>query len=86
MATGRGNYVAFCYFIRPGNHCANWVLPVTLTLSRVRMCGDGTLIFTRLVIRNPVPEPSASGRRVGKHRPVTLTYDCAGRSPGEGTG
>lgn len=83
-ADGRGNYVATCYFARPHNRCADWVLPVKLTLSRVRACPDGRLIFTQLVIRNPLPEPSAAGRR-GKPRPVILTYDCRGRSRGEGT-
>jgi hypothetical protein len=84
-ATGRGQYVASCYFITAGNRCADWVLKVTLTLSHVHVCPDGRLIFTRLVIRNPLPEPNASGRRNGKPRPSVLTYDCQGRSRGEGT-
>jgi hypothetical protein len=43
------------------------------------------LIFTRLVIRNPLPEPTASRGRPERHRPLILTYDCKGRSRGEGT-
>jgi hypothetical protein len=83
-ADGRGKYLATCYFARPHNRCADWILSVKLTLSRMRTCPDGRLIFTRLVIRNPLPEPSATGRR-GKPRPLILTYDCGGRSRGEGT-
>lgn len=85
-ATGSGKYVATCYFPRPNNRCANWLVPVKLMLSRVRACPDGTRIFTRLVIRNPLPEPSVSGRRRRPYRPLVLTYDCRGRSTAEGTG
>jgi hypothetical protein len=85
-ARGKGNYVASCYFLVGGNRCANWVLPVTLNLSRVMQCPDGRRIFTRLVIRNPFPEPTASGQRNGKPRPLLLNYNCQGLSRGEGTG
>ncbi len=84
-ATGRGDYVATCYFLGAGNSCVDWVLPVKLSLSRVRTCSDGQRIFTRLAIKNPLPEPSASGYRAKPYRPLILTYDCKGRSRGEGT-
>jgi hypothetical protein len=84
-ATGRGDYVATCYFLGAGNSCVDWVLPVKLSLSRVRTCSDGRRIFTRLAINNPLPGPSASGYRAKPYRPLILTYDCRGRSRGEGT-
>jgi hypothetical protein len=84
-AKGRGNYVATCYFAVSGG-CANWVLPVSLNLSTVRACPDGRRIFTRLVIRNPLPEPMASGQRIGKPHSLVLHYSCQGTSRGEGTG
>ena len=72
-AIGSGSFVWDCQIVT-ADSCAPLVAPMTITLSSIKTCPGGRQIFRRAIVR---PEGERS---------TVLTYDCRGRSRGEGTG
>ena len=73
-ALGRGSFVWDCQIPAGPNSCKPLIVPMTITLSNIKTCPDTRQIYGRATVR---PKGVRSD---------VLTYDCRGRSRGEGTG